>query len=347
MTEHITQLRALAREVQNYQISRSWSDTRLCKEIAHVGSTKTYKRILDESDDLDELNIETQLRNYQAAVETITVLRAKDRPAEPEYEDFSNIINARAAVQRALTEDEECVARLVIIEGNTSTGKDAVRRNLLKVWPNITVAVEATELWRDSLAVPARSIYSALSIIKQKDKDTKETPKPPRYPAEVIAEVIGHLKERRLVLIINEAHHLGPRGLNMVKTIINQTPTVIVLVCIPALLTRLLSGNYEEAIQLTGNRLCERVYLPTPPSDEIITMMERRLVRFEDTTVQNDAAKSLAADAPHFGNWRYVIQVIRKLFEASKKSPVNNSTFTRATSEVKGMRTRIVKQQEV
>lgn len=346
MTEPLNQLRALAREVRNYQLERDWSDTKLCKDLAHVGSTKTYKRILDEEDDLAELNVETQLRNYQAAVEFITALRAKDRPAEPEYEDFSNILNVRAAVGRALLEDEECVARLVIVEGNTATGKDAVRRNLLKVWPKITVAVEATELWRDSLAVPARTIYNALTIVKQADKGSGEIPKPPRYPAEILAEVIGALKERRIVLIINEAHHLGPRGLNMVKTLLNQTPTVIVLECIPALLTRLLSGSYEEAIQLTGNRLCERVYLSPPAADEILMMMERRGVKFEDLATKNAAAKTLADESPNYGNWRYVSQVTRKLVEATKKAPVTLKALSQASSDVRNMRTRIIRQQQ-
>jgi hypothetical protein len=346
MTDNINQLRALAQQVRNYQLERDWSDAKLCKEVAHVGSTKTYKRILDAEDELDELNVETQLRNYQAAVEFITALRTKDRPAEPEYEDFANIMNVRAAVGRALLEDEDCVARLVIVEGNTATGKDAVRRNLQKVWPNITVVVEANELWRDSLAVPARAIYNAVGIVKQKDKETKEAPKPPRYPAEIIGEVIASLRERKLVLIINEAHHLGPRGLNMVKTLLNQTPTVIVLECIPALLTRLLSGSYEEAIQLTGNRLCERVYLAPPPADEILLMLERRGVKFADVEAKNTAAKTLAEEAPNFGNWRYVTQVTRKLVDASKRAPVTLKSLSLAASEVRNMRTRIIKQRE-
>jgi hypothetical protein len=128
--------------------------------------------------------------------------------------------------------------------------------------------------------------------------------------------------------------------------LINQTSTIVVLMCIPALLTRLMSGSYEEAIQLTGNRLCERVYLPSPPADEILMMLERRGVKFADVMTKNTVAKSLAEDAPHFGNWRYVIQITRKLYEAAKKAPVVQATFSKACADVKAMRTRIVKQQE-
>ncbi len=344
MTSSTTQLRSLARAARDYQLERDWSDAKLCKEIAHLGSSKTYRRILDDADDLDQLNVENQLRNYHAALETIHALRAKDRPAEPEYDDFSNILNVRAAVGRAMLEDEDCVARLVIVEGQTGTGKDAARKNLLKVWPKVTVAVEATECWRDSLTVPAREIYKALHIVRQAGRDTKQVPAPPRFPADILNEIIAALRERKLILILNEAHHLGQRGLNLVKTLINQTPTVVVLECVPALLTRLLGGSYEEAVQLTGNRLCERVYLASPPPDEILLMLERRAVTFADVETKNTAAKSIADDAPKFGNWRYVAQVTRRLYEASRKEPVTLKTLIRAISDIRSLRTRIMRE---
>lgn len=345
--ENITKLRQLAAEVRNYQQERGWSDARLCKEIASVGSTKTYKRILDANDDLDELNLENQVRNFQSAIEIINGLRQKDRPAELEYEDFTNLEKSAIAVRRASLEDEECVARLVIIEGNTATGKDAVKRHLLKMFPNNAIALEATELWRLSPTTPLMSIHAALCIIRRpQGDDNKETPKPPRYPRELLGEIIAALKERKQILIINEAHHLGVPGLNIVKTILNMTPTIVVLECIPALLTRLLGGSYEEAIQLTGNRLCERVYLPSPPAEEILMMMERRGIRFENAETSNTAAKQMAAEAPMYGNWRFVSQVTRRLYEATKRGAVNSKVIADAIAAVKAMRTRIIKPME-
>lgn len=336
-TNNLTQLRALAREVQNYQIERDWSDSKLCKEIAHVGSTKTYKRILDETDELDELNIETQIRNYTAAVEYIKAMRQKDRPVEIIYPDFTNIMEVRAAVGRAVMEDEDCVARLVIVEGFTATGKDESLKHLLKCWPNKAVTTEASELWRDSLNAPTAAFYRMLGL---------SLSKMPRYPAERVDEITQELKKRKLVVLINEAHHMGLRGLNMIKTLINTTPTVFVLFCHPTLLTRLLLSSYDETSQLTGNRLCERVLLPTPRTDEILIMLERRGVKFADAETRNTAAKNLSAEAPAFGNWRFVVQVTRKLVESAKKSPVNLAALTAATTTVRNMRTRIIKQQE-
>lgn len=341
--ENIQTLRNLAKQVREYQKDRGWSDAKLCKEIASVGSSKTYKRILDEADDLDELNVENQLRNFQSAVEIITSFRQKDRPAELEYEDFTNLERSEVAVRRAALEDEDCVSRLVIIEGQTATGKDAVKRHLLRKFPNNAIAVEATELWRLTPTTPLMAIYQSLEIVLKADKDTQEIPRPPRYPRDLLEAILTKLKARKLIMIINEAHHMGVPGLNLVKTIINQSPTVVVLECIPALLTRLLGSNYEEAVQLTGNRLSERVYLPTPPTDEILMMLDRRSVKFDSIETRNSAAKQLCSEAPLYGNWAFVRQVTRKLYESSKRAPVTVKTFGDCLSGIKGLRTRICK----
>jgi hypothetical protein len=339
-TDQIQKLRSLAAEVRTYQLERGWSDARLCKEIASVGSSKTYKRALDPADDLEDLSLDNQVRNFQSAVETIQAKRKTDRSPEPEYPNFTNCTTAEIAVRRASLEDEECVARLVIIDGQTGTGKDAVRRHLVRRFPNNTVALEANDLWKSSPTTGHLAVYQALKIVKQQDQKT------PRTPRDLLAEIIAVLRERKLILIINEAHHMALPGLNMVKTIINATPTVVILEWIPVGGTRLLGSNYEEAIQLTGNRLCERVMLPTPPSDEILFMFDDQGVKFENVEVRNSAAKLLEADAPAYGNWRFVIQVKRKLQELAKRGPVTQAAVGKAIAEVKSMRTRITRQME-
>lgn len=341
---NIIRLRQLAAEVRNYQLERGWSDARLVKEISGVGSSKTYKAILDQHNPLEDYDVAKQLRNFQSAVETIEAKRKTDRPPEPEYIDFANVQDSEIAVRRASLEDEECVARLVIIEGETSTGKDAVKRHLTTKFPNNSVALDANELWKMAPTTPLSAIYTALNIVKRETEGG--VAKMPRHPKDLLAAILDELKNRKLILIINEAHHIGLPGLNMVKTIINESPVVVVLIGIPKLLTQLLGENYEEAIQLTGNRLAERVYLNTPQSDEILMMLERRGVKFESPVVQNAAAALLQENAPMFGNWRFVIQVTRKLFMVTKRGAVKQADVSAAIAEVKSMRTRIKKQEK-
>lgn len=325
-------LRELAQEAQQYQLDRGWSDARLCREISHLGSTKTYKRILDPEDALEDLNLDAQLRNYEAAGELIRIRRQSDRPSETEYPDFENITNSLSAVRRALGEDS--VARFVVIEGENGTGKDAVRNALLDKWGKITVPVEASELWKESAAIPLLDIINAIDIRRRTDEDSGEKFKVPTYPQARLELIIDELKKRRVILLVNEAHHIGPRGINLIKTLINRTPTVVVFLCIPSLLARLIKSSYEECVQLFGNRLCERVRLPAPGTAEVRLLLERRGVKWDSRATENDAAKSIVADAESFGNWRFVSMVARELREKSAAKAVTIEDFTKAKTAV-------------
>lgn len=332
-TEHpkLTELRQIARQARDYQTERGWSDSQMLREIPQLGSTKTYKRILDPNDSLEELNIDNQLKSFGHALEMIKLRRTSDRQPEPEYDDFENVVNSLAAIARAL--NEESIARFVAIQGENGTGKDAVKNALLSRWGTVTLATEATEFWRDSLAAPCNAVLAEYNRVRKADL------KPKVYPAqtfELLCEAIG---EQRLVLLINEAHHLGPRGLNLVKSLINRCPKlVIVAEFIPALLRRLLSANYEEAIQLFGNRLCERVTLPNPPANEILLMLERRGVKIENPKTMKVVLDELSSESKNFGNWRYVIQFAREARAVSGGNALTLEHFATARSNARQRR---------
>jgi DNA transposition AAA+ family ATPase len=311
--EQIEQLRALARDVRNYQESRDWSDAKVCKTIPSIGSTKTYKRILDPKDDLDELSIENQLAAYESAVENIKIRRDKDLPAEIEYDDFSNIVESRAAVARAMI--EESVARLVIIEGPTATGKDAVRKNLEKQWGKTAISVEANEFWTDTQrtrarGVPILDILTAMGFRRSGAASGDELAIP-FAPSERLALLLSEGAKRKRLLLVNEAHHMGPSAINLTKTIINRTDWVVVWLCIPKLLNDVLKANFEEAIQMTGNRLNTRVRLQTPPSEEVSMLFERRGIRFANKDTEARVSRAVSDESKMFGNWRFVIQFTR------------------------------------
>ena len=334
MHDPITELRELAREVRQYQQERGWSDNELVRQISHIGSSKPFKRILNEKDDLtDGMNVERQLENYRAARVLIEQLRGKDALAEPEYPDFSNIVTSKIAIHRALA--EHSIARLVIIQGPTGTGKDAVLKHCLNEWSNIAVSVEADEHWRHSAVVPPRAILTEIAV--RRDVDGGEF-KLPFSPWDQQQELYRRLNKRKLVLFINEAHHMGPRALNDVKGIISNTPTVVVMLCIPALLRRLEMNSHEEVIQLTGNRLQERVTLTNPPSDEVLTLLKRRGVKFDSAAAQNTIARMVTERAPMFGNWRFVSLVARELVAASDRQPVTDDVGVKAINAVEARR---------
>jgi DNA transposition AAA+ family ATPase len=338
-SENLSRLRSFARDALIYQTERGWSDSVICREIANLGSTKTYKRILDVKDDLEGLKIDRQLSHYEAAAEVIRHLRDRDKLAEPEYENFSNITESEAAVIEAMGEDT--IARFVCIEGESGTGKDAVKNHLLKIYKNAIVSLNADSFWETNLASPTADIYQALNIRRRDDDGPSEPmPRDARARWQLIAE---ELRARKLTLIINEGHHCGRKALDLIKMIINETPTVVVLFCIPELLRKILRSEFATANQLFTNRLCRRLQLKTPIPEEISEMMSNRGVKWVNAAHENDASKALAKDAPGLGNWRFIVLVTRTLAAASRKAPLDLAKFETLRDEVQ--KRRVVKQQ--
>jgi type II secretory pathway predicted ATPase ExeA len=330
--ENTTKLRELARLARDFQLSRAWSDSKMCQQVAQLGSTKTFKRILDPLDALEDLNIEGQLAKYQGAVNYIELLRQKARLPEPIYDDFDNIEAAQEAVIGTL--DEETNSRLVMISGENGTGKDAICGVLRARWREITVYVEADELWRDSVRRPSvnlllHGIANGLQIRRNKDEDTGKAFQVPRTSADCLALVIEEMNKRRLVLLLNEAHHLGPAGLNIIKTLLNKTTATVVLLGIPKLLKRLMTGAYEESAQLLGNRLHRFVQLSSPRQNEILQFLERRGVTFGAGAQDGQAvADALARDCRALGNWKFIRQIARAC--RTLPQPMKLDAFSRA-----------------
>jgi len=208
-----------------------------------------------------------------------------------------------------------------------------------KKWPAITVAVNANPFWTNSFSVPTAAIFNALNIVRKRSKEEGGGSLPmPRYPGDRATAIFEALRERKLILAINEGHHCGVQMLDLIKTIINETPSVVALFCHPALMRRLETDNYAQSSQLFGNRLCERVYLNSPPADEIAELLTLRGVKFADATTTNDAPKELCAEAPTLGNWTYVKLVARELVMASRKKPLDMPTFNTLRSVVRNRR---------
>jgi hypothetical protein len=314
------QLLAIARQILAWQTESGLSDAAICRKIPQIGSSKTYKKILNE--DFAQIDVTKQLANYQAATAYLAILQTK-LPPEPEYDTFSNIQNSCFAVAGAMIEPS--IARLVVIEGENGTGKDAVKNALLKLYPEVAVYVEAHELWHDrndpasARSAAVTEILQAVNPIRRATRSESDgaarRTEIPRGAAAKLRLVIEELNHTKTLLIINEAHHMGPSMLNITKTIINQTPTVIAIECIPKLLSKLVNTNYEEASQLFGNRLFEHVRLQSPPAEEIIELFDQRGIKFDSPDTSANAAQILAGEAAQFGNWRYVTQVYRECWK--------------------------------
>ena len=314
-------LRRIAGDIRDWQTGRAVSDAELCRKFAGLGSTKTYKRILDG--DAAELDVERWLVEYEQVWALMEMESAATADDEQVYDDLWHVTAARLAATDAMREAGN--NRLVIVEGPSGSGKTSAGRCLAARFGRKVVLSEADETWKESLNSMLGGLLRSLGV--------KEIPTSAEGRKTKLFEV---LVDSPVCLVIDEAHHLGPRTLNLVKTLINQTKCQVVFLCIETLFKKLESQAYEEAKQLTKNRLCERVRLNGPAVPDVEKFLGRRL-KFEGDCLKS-CAGLCAERARQYGSWNFVNLVSRQCKRLVGKAAVDTETFAKAMQKAAASR---------
>ena len=312
------ELISLAQQIREWQTQRGLSDSELCRKFTGLGSTKTFNRILEG--DVEELDLERWAMQYGQVWNLILELRSRDQN-EPIYDDLFHITAFRLAAKAAM--EEKGNNRLVIIEGPSGSGKTTAARCLAARYGRKIVLSEADETWRTSLNAMLGGLLRALGV--------QEIPTSADERKTKLLATLGDT-----CLIIDEAHHLGLPALNMVKTLLNQTGVKIVFLCIPTLFRRLESLAYEEARQLTKNRLAERVRLGAPSAKDVESFLSRRL-KWVPGAMEPCAAKLADLAAAH-GFWNFVNLVARAAMAEAKNGPLSEELFASAVQKAQSSR---------
>jgi type II secretory pathway predicted ATPase ExeA len=293
------ELVSLARKIQQYQESKDVNDSALLRKFSGLGSTKTFNRILNN--DLEELDLERQLANYRAVWAIIESLGDEETRNEELYDDLSPVLH----LKRALLETMRSTGnnRLVVMEGDTGTGKSSARRLLIEKYGQRLLWIEATSVWKDNSSALLSTILHA--------KGTKQIP---QNSTDRLALVISKFNETRICLIIDEGHHLGPNCLNTLKTLINQTQGEFILLVMPTLWKRMEQGAYEEVRQLVGNRLAERIKLDGLRETDVAKFINRRVANVDPATLKQ-AIRMILDRAARYGNMAFVRDVCERVAE--------------------------------
>lgn len=306
----------IAAEIAARQGEAGISDVAWCRKFPGLGSTKTYKLI--QRGELGGLDPERWLVDYRAVAELLDSVGPEAE--EPLYDDLSPVARLAAALAEAMRETSN--RRLVLVTGDPGMGKTTAAKLVAGRWGQRVVLAEAEETWRDSIPAMLGGLLRSLGVRHM-----------PPSAADRLSLVLERLQASRTAIILDEAHHLGPRTLNVIKTLINQTPGEFVFLCLPSLWERLAKDAYQEARQLSLNRMRERIHLEAISATDAVRFLERRIPTIAGAV--RDAAEIVRQDASKRGGFAWLAAVSR---EAARLEASDTETFARAQARAAQLR---------
>jgi hypothetical protein len=298
-------LLGLANQIRAWQDAQrpKISDEGMVKRYPGLGSSKTYRRLRDG--DFEGLVVANHLAKLNGVWNAIELAAAHGHAAEEIYEDITPAMDSGLAIAGAIPQTGQ--TRLVVIEGPTGSGKTSALRLAAKRYAGNVAMVEATEGWN--------SLNAALGdILRAVAPHAEEVPS---GNAERLKTLVAALRARRLTILIDEGHHMTASTLNVLKTLINQTPAVIIIAGIDTLWRKLTNRSWEEAKQLLLNRLYERVRLGPPGESDARRFMERRLGGKLEKGWEASLHHAVAA-AAHGGYWAFLRRLCDRLADSGE-----------------------------
>jgi glycine/D-amino acid oxidase-like deaminating enzyme len=179
------------------------------------------------------------------------------------------------------------------------SGKTRLARELKVMHDGILV--EASEPWRGSYYAALCDIGAAAGLTEAELG---------KGVASAQRAVLRRLRANRRVLIIDEGEYFGPAATNLLKLILNQTPTVVVLLTLPILFERWEKTAWAEAPQLI--RRCEAVVESqsiTP--DDVLKFAAGRVAVVGSSP--KAAWATVAKAANEFARFSLVVRVVASL----------------------------------
>lgn len=250
------------------------------------------------------LKLERDLRNYR-----IELAQASRLLGSKPYHRLTPQQSVFDAVTTCKLKPAEDPNRFVAYLAPTGGGKTTLGRNL-KIQHN-GILVEGRESWRRSYLAALCDIAKAAGVREVESLVVKGE-------HAVETEVLAKLTANRRVLIIDEGEYFGPRTINLVKLILNQTPTVVVVLAIPQLYDWWQRKAWEQAKQI--NRRAEAVIVSNEVlPEDVKTFLVGAKIVIEAGADQkpgvalNDACRLIAEAANQFGSYDTVDRVMQAL----------------------------------
>ncbi len=298
-TSYSSRIPELAVKVELYAKARNWSIAKLVREFPALGSERTFRDML--AGKYDGYNLDAQEANLAAAAALIDDLE-DNAGASRICESLSTVLEIRRAALAAMSSPSDDTARVVIVRGQSGAGKTTAARVLAGLYGQRIALMEADATMEGSPSAFLGAVLAALGITF-----------PTTSAAARMAATVAALGRSRRCLVIDEAHHLGIKNLNVLKTLVNRTPGEFILLAIPKLWADLEKSAYQEAVQLTTNRLSECVAVAVSSTDCAKYLAFARPELYADPKAASVTGKEIATFAAGRGNMAFVRDVARLL----------------------------------
>lgn len=315
-----TELLRIAQAIRERQRATGASDNAWVRKYPGLGSTKTYIKLVNG--DAASLDSDRWIVDYRAVESLLDALEGEGGE-EPLYDDLDPVVALRAAITAAMREESN--RRLVLMVGEPGAGKTTAARLAAGRFGARVILAEADETWKENVGAMLGGLLRALGVTEL--PGTHEGRK---------NLLIERLRVTRRCLVIDEAHHLGPRTLNLVKTLINQTPGEFVFLCLPTLWRNLATQAYHEARQLTANRLCERIAIQGVSKQDATRFVERRLPGIDGAAAQ--AGEMARQDSITRGGFSWIGVVCAQARRLSGEGECDIETFARGLTRAAAQR---------
>jgi hypothetical protein len=318
------ELREIAQRVREWQLAKNLSDAELCRKFGELGSTKTYKRILDNQ--LEELDLERQLNNYRTAWALIEGGATDER----EEEEIERDLYATVVLNRVFLETrrEKGLARCIFLIGPSGSGKTCAQDYLRDLHGPRIIGIQAVAPWNDSPMAMMAEILARLGVNN-----------PSSIQSERWNRLVEKLGETRRALFIEDAHHLGPRCLATIISLIDRTPGEFLLAAVDSLWAKIQTRAYQEIEQLRVNRLAEKITLGREVREKDVQKLLDRRIQWatgadgKTEQVVRQALKLILSKANSYGRLAFVRQVIKRAKDKAGKDPVSIELFAAAIEE--------------
>lgn len=312
MNTNQTTTESLERELQEsacliaeHAEAEGWSKAEMIRQLPSLKSDRTFDRV--RAGDFASLG---DLGALHAAYRgTLDALAAQIGSEDTLYDDLSTTKALRSQTVRLKLSRTK--AKLIVVEGYTGSGKTSAGEVIARTYNSMAplqqvFTIEASAGWGDR---PNAMLTAMLRGLGREATG--------RSQAARLDKLVEVLNERPVMFIVDEVHDFGVRCLRVIKTLLNETPVKVIMLCHPRLFRDLERDNWDDLSQLTGNRMLARIELGTLAEEDVTLMLKRRLPGLE---LDAKTPRQLAEMALNHGNLAFVRETILRTSKAAAKA---------------------------